>query len=74
MTTQSLGLALKSLYLLKITDTEQEKGLIFTILYIARLSERIQRVCRDFDITIAFKPGKTLRSLLTKVKDTKRIL
>ncbi len=32
------------------TDTEQEKGSILTIPYIAGLSESIQRVCRDFDI------------------------
>ncbi len=47
------------------TDTEQEKGLILTILYIAGLSKSIQRVCRDFDIKTAFKSGKTLRSHLT---------
>ncbi len=52
------------------TNTEQEKGLILTIPYIAGLSERIQRVCRDFDIKTTFKSGKTLRSHLTKVKDT----
>ena len=34
------------------TNTEQEKGLILTIPYIAGLSESIQRVCRDFDIKI----------------------
>ncbi len=28
------------------TNSEQEKGLILTILYIAELSESIQRVCR----------------------------
>ncbi len=27
-------------------------------------------MCRDFDIKTAFKSGKTLRSHLTKVKDT----
>ncbi len=48
-------------------NTEQEKGLILTIPYIAGLSESIQRVCRDFDIKTAFKSGKTLRSHLTKV-------
>ncbi len=32
------------------TNTEQEKGLILTIPYIAGLSESIQRVCRDLDI------------------------
>ncbi len=36
------------------TNTEQEKGLILTIPYIAGLSESIQRVCRDFDIKTAF--------------------
>ena len=51
------------------TYTEQEKGLILTIPYIAGLSESIQKVCRDFDIKTAFKSGKTLRSHLTKVKD-----
>ncbi len=52
------------------TDTEQEKGLILTIPYIAGLSESIQRVCRDSDIKTSFKSGKTLRSHLAKVKDT----
>ncbi len=52
------------------TDTEQDKGLILTIPYIAGLSESIQRVCRDFDIKTAFRWDKTLRSHLTKVKDT----
>ncbi len=39
------------------TDTEQEKGYILTITYIAGLSESIQRVCRDFDIKTTLKPG-----------------
>ncbi len=69
MTMHPLGQALKS-YLLKITQTEQEKGLILIISFIAGLSESIQRVCGDFDIKTAFKSGKTLRSHLTKVKDT----
>ena len=37
--------------------------------YVAGISERIQRVCRDFGIRVVFKSGPTLRSLLTKVKD-----
>ncbi len=49
------------------TDTEQEKGLILTVPYIAGLNESIRR---DFDIKTAFKMGKTLRSQLTKVIDT----
>ncbi len=68
LTTQPLVKALKSY--LKITQVMKEKGLILTIPYIARLSESIQRVCRDFDMKTAFKSGKTLRSHLTKVKDT----
>ncbi len=59
LTTQPLGMALKSY--LKITQVMKEKGLILTIPYIARLSESIQRVCRDFDMKTAFKSGKTLR-------------
>ncbi len=39
------------------SDTEQEKGLILTIPYIAGLSESIQRVCRDFGIKTALKLG-----------------
>ncbi len=46
------------------------KDHILTIPYIAGFSESIQRVCRVFDIKTAFKSGKTLRSHLTKVKDT----
>ncbi len=49
-------------------EEKHEKGLILTIPYIAGLSESIQRMCRDFDIKTSFKSGKTLRSLLTKVR------
>ncbi len=66
MTTQPLGKALKS-YLLKITQILSKRKVLS---YIAGLRESIQRVCRDFDIKTAFKSGKTLRSRLTKVKDT----
>ncbi len=37
------------------TDTEQKKGLIFTIPYIAWWSESIQSACREFDTKTAFK-------------------
>ena len=61
MTMQPLRQVLKSYLLARDhTNTEQEKGLILTIPYIAGLSESIQRVCRDFDIKTAFKSGKTL--------------
>ena len=40
-----------------------------TIPYIAGVSEEIRRVCCDYDVRVAFKTGKTLRTKLTKVKD-----
>ena len=33
--------------------------------YVAGISERIRKVCRDFNIRTVFKSGPTLRSLLT---------
>ena len=38
--------------------------------YVVSISERIRRVCKDFNVRVVFKSGPTLRSLLTKVKDT----
>ena len=35
----------------------------------AGVSERIRKVCRDFNIRTVFKSGPTLRGILTKVKD-----
>ena len=37
--------------------------------YIAGVSEDIRRVCRRFNMRVAFRSGQTLRSMLTKVKD-----
>ena len=36
----------------------------------AGMSEDIRRVCREFNIRVVFKSGRTLRSMLTKVMDT----
>ena len=36
----------------------------------AGMSEDIRRVCRKFNIRVVFKSGRTLCSMLTKVKDT----
>ena len=36
----------------------------------AGMSEDIRRVCRKFNIRVVFKSGRTLHSMLTKVKDT----
>ena len=46
----------------------QEKGPLVVIPYVAGMSEDIRRVCRKFIIRVVFKSGRTLRSMLTKVK------
>ena len=51
-------------------EEEQEKGPLVVIPYVAEMSEDIRRVCRKFNIRVVFKSGRTLRSMLTKVKDT----
>ena len=38
--------------------------------YVAGMSEDISHVCRKFNIRVVFKSGWTLRSMLTKVKNT----
>ena len=51
-------------------EEEQEKGPLVMIPYVAGMSEDIRRVCRKFNIRVVFKSGRTLRLILTKVKDT----
>ena len=43
--------------------------LAITIPCIAGVSEEIRRVCWNYDVRVAFKTGRTLRSKLTRVKD-----
>ena len=50
-------------------DNETERPPMAYLPYVAGVSERIRKVCRDFNIRTVFKSGPTLRSLLTKVKD-----
>ena len=38
--------------------------------YVAGISEDVRRVCRRFGRKVIFKSGISLRSVLTKVKDT----
>ena len=38
--------------------------------YVAGISEDVRRVCRRFGLKVIFKSGRSLRSVLTKVKDT----
>ena len=49
-------------------DNEAEKPPVAFLPYVAGVSERIRKVCQDFNIQAVFKSGPTLRSLLTKVK------
>ena len=51
-------------------EEEQEKGPLVVIPYVAGMSEDIRCACRKFNIRVVFKSGRTLRSMLTKVKDT----
>ena len=37
--------------------------------YVAGISERIRRVCKDFNIRVVFRSGLTLCSLLSRIKD-----
>ena len=50
-------------------DNDTEKPPIAFLPYVAGVSERIRKVCRDFNIKTVFRSGPTLRNLLTKVKD-----
>ena len=51
-------------------EQEKEKEPLVVIPYVAGRSEDIRRVCRKFNVRVVFKSGRTLRSMLTKVKDT----
>ncbi|CAB4012921.1 Hypothetical predicted protein, partial [Paramuricea clavata] len=51
------------------TDETERKKTIATIPYIKGTSERIARILRPFNISVAHKPTVTLRNTLTKVKD-----
>ena len=50
-------------------ETNEEKSPTAFLPYVAGVSERIRRVCQDFNIRTVFRSGPTLRGLLTKVKD-----
>ena len=50
-------------------EQEEERGPLVVIPYVAGMSD-IRHACRKFNIRVVFKSGRTLRSMLTKVKDT----
>ena len=47
-----------------------EKPPLSVIPYVSGVSERIRKTCEKFNLRVVFKSGPTLRSLLTKVKDS----
>ena len=55
-------------------DPEEEQGegkpTLMMLLYVAGVSERIRKVCRNYNIRLVFRSGLTFRSMLTKVKGT----
>ena len=50
-------------------EEEQSHRTTEVIPYVAELSERVRRVCRDHNIRTAFKSTSTLRTTLVRVKD-----
>ena len=48
---------------------EQSHKATVVIPYVAELSERVRRVCRDYNIRTAFKSASTLRTALVRVKE-----
>ena len=49
---------------------EEEREPLVEISYVAEMSEDVRRVCRKSNIRVVFKSGRTLPSMLTKVKNT----
>ena len=50
-------------------EEEQSHRTTVVIPYVAELSERVRRVCRDYNIRTAFKSASTLRTALVRVND-----
>ena len=50
-------------------EEEQSHRATVVIPYVAELSERVRRVCKDYNIRTAFKSASTLRTALVRVKD-----
>ena len=54
-------------------DPEEAQGegkpTLMMLPYVAGVSERIRKTCRNYNIKVVFRSGPTFRSMLTKVKD-----
>ena len=51
-------------------EQKEERGPLVVIPCVVRMSEDIRRICRKFNNRVVFKFRRTLRSVLTMVKDT----
>ena len=51
-------------------DQEVDKTPLVMIPYVVGVSEDIRRVCGMFGVRVTFRSGRTLCSILTRVKDT----
>ena len=47
----------------------KKKHTLMMLPYVAGVSERIRKACRNYNIKVVFRSGPTFRSMLTKVKD-----
>ena len=54
-------------------DPEEAQGegkpTLMMLPYVAHISERIRKACRNYNIRVVFRSGLTFQSMLTKVKD-----
>ena len=55
-------------------SSEEERGSLVAIPYVAGMSEDIRCVCSEFSIRVVFKSTWTHRSMLTKVKDMSSVV
>ena len=51
-------------------ESQEEKQPLAVIPYVSCVSERIRKAYEKFNLKVVFRSGRTLCSLLTKVKDT----
>ena len=48
---------------------DKDKDPLLYIPYVSGISEDIRRICRQYNRQVIFRSGRTLRSILTRVKD-----
>ena len=48
----------------------RDKPPLMVLPYVSGVSEDIRRMCRHYNLRVVFRSGRTLRSMLTRVKDT----